>query len=85
MWDNTDYIKQNDEVKFVIGNREDYDWAKDRIAEYNLAKKCSILMSPTYTEIKSKKIVEWILEDNLDIRFQIQLHKEIWDSDKKGV
>ena len=42
-------------------------------------------MSPTYEEIKSKEIVDWILKDNLDVRFQIQLHKEIWDSDKKGV
>ena len=85
LWENINYIKQNDEIKFVIGNKEDYNWAKERITEYDLTEKCAVLMSPTYEEIKSKEIVDWILKDNLDVRFQIQLHKEIWDSDKKGV
>ena len=85
LWKNINYIKQDDEIKFVIGNKEDYKWAKERISEYGLTEKCTVLMSPTYEEIESKEIVEWILEDNLDVRFQIQLHKEIWDSAKKGV
>ena len=85
LWDNISYIKKEDEIKFVIADKKDYNWAKERIMEYNLTKKCTVLISPAYEEIKSKKIVEWILKDNLDVRFQIQLHKEIWDSNKKGV
>ena len=85
LWKNIDYIKEKDEVKFVIANKKDYNWAKEKIEEYNLTKKCSVLISPAYREIESKKIVKWILEDNLDVRFQIQLHKEIWDPEKKGV
>jgi len=85
LWDNIKYIKTKDEVKFVIANKEDYNWAKEKITQYNLTKICSVLMSPAYEEIESKIIVEWILKDNLDVRFQIQLHKEIWDPEKKGV
>ena len=85
LWENIEYIKEKDEIKFVIANKEDYNWAKQKINEYDLTKKCTVLMSPVYKEIESKEIVEWILKDSLNIRFQIQLHKEIWDSEKKGV
>ena len=85
LWDNINYLKLDDEVKFVIGNREDYDWAKNKIKKYNLINICKVLMSPTYSQIKSQTITEWILEDNLDIRFQIQLHKEIWPEEERGV
>ena len=85
LWDNINYLKVNDEVKFVIGNREDYDWAKKKIQKYNLTNICKVLMSPTYNEIEPQIITEWILEDNLDIRFQIQLHKKIWPEEERGV
>ena len=85
LWDNLNYIKKTDEVKFVIGNKSDYNWSKKIINKYNLENKCLILMSPVFGEIDNKKIIEWILKDNLNVRFQIQLHKKIWDKDKKGV
>ena len=85
LWDNVNYLKSDDEVKFVIGDREDYVWAKNKIKKYNLTNTCKVLMSPTYKEITAQTITEWILEDNLDIRFQIQLHKEIWPEEKRGV
>lgn len=85
LWENISYIKDKDEVKFVIADKKDYNWAKEKIKQYNLTKKCTVLMSPAYDEIESKKIVEWILKDKLNVRFQIQLHKEIWEPDKKGV
>ena len=85
LWENINYLKLDDEVKFVIGNREDYDWAKNKIKKYNLTNICKILMSPTYKEIRPKMITEWILEDNLDIRFQVQFHKEIWPEEERGV
>ena len=85
MWDNINYLKKNDEIKFVIGDRIDYEWTKQKIEEYKLNQICNILMSPVYGEIEPKEIVKWILEDNLKVRFQIQMHKEIWPADKKGV
>ena len=85
MWDNINYLKKNDEIKFVIGNRIDYEWTKQKIEEFKLNKICDILISPVYGEIEPKEIVKWILEDNLKVRFQIQMHKEIWPADKKGV
>ena len=85
LWENINYLKLDDEVKFVIGNREDYDWAKNKIKKYNLTNICKVLMSPTYKEIEPKMITEWILEDNLNIRFQVQLHKEIWPEEERGV
>ena len=72
-------------MKFVIGNKSDYNWSKKIIKKYNLDNKCLILMSPVFGEIDNKKIIDWILKDNLNVRFQIQLHKKIWDKDKKGV
>ena len=85
LWENVNYLKENDEVKFVIEDKQDYNWAKEKIKKYNLTDKCNILMSPSYNKIKPKKITEWILKDNLDIRFQIQLHKEIWKDTERGV
>ena len=84
-WGNIKELKKTDEVKFVIGNKTDYNWSKKIITKYNLTKKCSILMSPVYDKIKPQKIVEWILKDNLEVRFQLQIHKEIWDKNTIGV
>ena len=84
-WDNINYLKPNDEVKFIIEDREDYEWAKIKIRQYNLNKKSKILMSPSYNKIEEKEIVEWILEDNLNVKFQIQLHKIIWKNTTKGI
>ena len=85
LWDNINYLKNGDEVKFVIGDREDYDWAKRKIKKYRIEDKCSILMSPSYNQIQEKELVKWILEDNLNVRFQIQLHKKIWPEEERGV
>ena len=84
-WDNINYLKPNDEVKFIIEDREDYEWAKIKIRQYNLNKKSKILMSPSYNKIEEKEIAEWILRDNLNVKFQIQLHKIIWKDTDKGV
>jgi len=85
LFENLKYLKKTDEVKFVIGNKEDYKWTKSIIEKHELNKKCSILISPVYNRINPKEIVDWILEDNLDVRFQLQIHKEIWDEKTKGV
>ena len=85
LWKNIDYLKLKDEVKFVIGDREDYEWTKNKIKKYNLTEISNVLISPVYKQISPATITNWILEDNLKVRFQIQIHKEIWPAEQKGV
>ena len=85
LWSIVDDLQAHDEVKFVIGNREDFDWAKNRITEYSLDKICTLLFSPTFGEIDPQQIVEWILAENLPVRMQLQMHKMIWSPEEKGV
>jgi 7-carboxy-7-deazaguanine synthase len=85
-YENINYLKPFDEVKFVIGNREDYDWAKEIIEKHNLTRKVSqILMSHVFDVVENIDLAKWILEDNLNVRFQIQLHKYIWHPETRGV
>ena len=85
LWSNIDLIKKTDEIKFVIGDKKDYEWSKNIIKEYKLLNKCTVLFSPVYDKMEAKNMVEWILKDNLNVRFQTQLHKSIWPHDTKGV
>lgn len=84
-YENISFLKPTDEVKFVIGNREDYDWSKDLIEKYKLTEKCQVLFSTVFEVLDNRTLVEWILNDSLEVRFQTQLHKYIWEPDKKGV
>jgi 7-carboxy-7-deazaguanine synthase len=84
-YDNINYLKHSDEIKFVVGNREDYDWAKGIIEKYNLISKNNILMSVVFGELEPVTLVDWILEDKLNVRFQLQMHKFIWDPTATGV
>lgn len=83
-WDILHDIENHDEIKFVIGNKEDYEWSKKKIKEYKLQNK-TILFSPVFDKLESEALSEWILNDSLNVRFQIQLHKYIWHPDTKGV
>ena len=85
LYENIEHIKPTDEVKFVIGTREDYDWTKEIITKYNLTEKCPVLFSTVFGTINPATIVEWILHDKLNVRFQLQMHKYIWDPKTKGV
>ena len=85
LWSIVEDLQPHDEVKFVIGNREDFDWAKDRIKEYSLDKICTLLFSTTFGKVSPQLIVEWILVENLPVRMQMQMHKVIWSPDKQGV
>ena len=79
-------LNRGDEVKFVIGSREDYLWAKAQIGTFNLAERCgAVLFSPVFGKIEPRSIVEWLLADKLPVRFQLQLHKFIWAPETKGV
>ena len=85
LWSIVNDLQPHDEVKFVIGNREDFDWAKEMLNKYLLNEKCSILFSPTFGKIDPSLIVEWILEGDIPVRMQLQMHKLIWESERKGV
>ena len=85
-YENIAYLTRRDEVKFVIGSREDYLWSKQKIAEFDLTDRCgTVLFSPIFGRVEPRTIVGWILEDNLRVRFQLQMHKFIWSPDTKGV
>jgi len=84
-FNNLNYLLKSDEIKFVIKDRDDYNWAKGIIDRYNLIERCNILISPVYGEIEPREMAEWILEDNLNVRLQIQLHKLIWHPEMRGV
>lgn len=81
---NISMIEKKDEIKFVISSKEDYEWAKEFIEEEHLNEKAPIIFSPAYENLSYENLSEWILEDNLEVRFQVQLHKIIW-GEKKGV
>jgi 7-carboxy-7-deazaguanine synthase len=78
-------LNKNDEVKFVIGDKEDFDWAVEKIVFYQLTEKFTVLFSPVFNRLKYETLAEWILYCNLPIRFQAQIHKHIWNPNKKGV
>ncbi len=80
---NIEALSQSDEVKFVIGNRNDYEWARSIVGSYPC--RGVVTFSPVFKKVSYREVVEWILEDRLDVRFQIQLHKIIWDAEKRGV
>jgi 7-carboxy-7-deazaguanine synthase len=85
-WDNLNRLANHDEVKFVIKDREDYEFAKDVIVRYHLpARAAAILMSPVHGVLDPKTLSEWILIDRLPVRFQLQLHKYIWPPTARGV
>jgi 7-carboxy-7-deazaguanine synthase len=81
-WENIDCLTSQDQVKFVICDRKDYDWAKTIVAKYQLARRCEVLFSPAFDQQDPKELAEWILEDNLPVRFQLQLHKLLWGEEK---
>lgn len=85
-YENISYLKSSDEVKFVIGSREDYDWAKDKIMEYDLLNKVEqVLFSPVFDKVENIELAKWILDDSLNVRFQLQMHKYIWHPEERGV
>jgi 7-carboxy-7-deazaguanine synthase len=84
-WENIESLTARDEVKFVIAHETDYEWAKKVIQKYNLTARCTILMSPVFGNIENRTLAEWILRDHLHVRFQLQIHKYIWDPTTRGV
>ncbi|MCG8433266.1 MAG: 7-carboxy-7-deazaguanine synthase QueE [Gammaproteobacteria bacterium] len=79
--DNITALRKQDQVKFVICSRDDYEWSKKMLTEHRLADRCEVLFSPSHGQVDKKALAEWILEDRLPVRFQIQLHKHLWNDE----
>ncbi len=85
-WSNLDRLRPHDEVKFVIRDRVDYEYARDVIAWHGLAgRAAAIHMSPVHGVLEPRLLSEWVLADHLPVRVQLQLHKFIWDPGTRGV
>jgi len=84
LWGNLACLKDSDEVKFVLCNQTDYEWAKSILSTYKIADKCSVLFSPVYGKVNPTELAEWVLADKLPVRLQVQLHKILW-GEKPGV
>ena len=85
-WENIEHLTKRDEVKVVLADRADYEWAKGVIESHQLADRVNaVLLSPVWGELDPRDLVRWVLEDDLPVRVQIQIHKVIWGADKQGV
>lgn len=78
LWGNIERLKAKDEVKFVLCDVTDYQWAKQVLTERAITEKCAVLFSPVYSQLQPRDLAEWILADKLPVRMQIQLHKILW-------
>lgn len=82
---NLEWLQAKDEIKFVIGNRADYLWSRNIVNEYRLTDRHTVLFSPVHGAVAPADLAQWILDDRLNVRLQIQLHKIIWGADRRGV
>ena len=82
---NLDVLRATDEVKFVLADRADYEWAREVVARRRLTERLGVLLSPAHGLLDPKTLAEWILSDGLPVRLQLQLHKYIWPPDARGV
>ena len=91
LWANLDHLTERDEVKMVLKDRADFEWARKTIRKHGLEKRVregslkALLLSPVWGKLDVRSLAEWILEDDLPVRLQLQLHKLIWDADARGV
>lgn len=85
-FENVEHLTSRDEVKFVLADRADYEWAREITARFDLASRVrNVLFSPVWGELDAKVLVAWILEDALPVRFQVQIHKYVWAPETEGV
>jgi 7-carboxy-7-deazaguanine synthase len=83
--ENIEMLRRDDEVKFVVADRADYDWSREMIERHRLAGRCGVLLSPVHGALHPRLLAEWILADRLPVRLQLQIHKFIWPPDARGV
>lgn len=81
LWSNLEHLDPHDEVKFVLCDEADYQWAKKVLQKHELAQHCAVLFSPAQGQLAAKDVAEWILRDRLPVRLQVQLHKLLWGNE----
>ncbi len=84
-WENLRHLDTDDEIKFVICDRADYEWARGVVGEHGLAERHAVLFSPAFGDLEPRRLAEWILEDGLPVRLQLQIHKLVWSPSARGV
>jgi 7-carboxy-7-deazaguanine synthase len=85
LWDNVGHLQHTDEVKFVVGSREDFDWSVAKIREHAIDRRSPVLMSAVHGVLEPARLAEWVLDSGLNVRMQLQLHKYIWKPETRGV
>jgi len=81
-WENLPLLTAHDQVKFVLCDRADYDWARGIVAEHKLAERLTVLFSPSFEQLPGRELADWIVADRLPVRFQVQLHKVLWGNER---
>ncbi|HST44070.1 MAG TPA: 7-carboxy-7-deazaguanine synthase QueE [Luteimonas sp.] len=81
LWSNLSLLTAHDQVKFVLCSRRDYDWACGVLAEHRLQARCDVLFSPSKSQLAPRELADWIVDDRLPVRFQMQLHKLLWNDE----
>ena len=81
LYSNIELLTSHDQLKFVICDRDDYDWAVNKIKEYDLLNRCDVIFSTSHQQLKPQQLADWIIEDELAVRFQMQLHKYLWNDE----
>ena len=84
-WENISSLTEKDEVKFVIGNKDDFDYAVEVVEKYKLSDKCMVLFSPVFDKLGNESLARWVLDNKIPVRMQLQMHKFIWSPDTRGV
>ncbi len=85
LWDNVPLLQQKDEVKIVVASRADYEWAREVVRAHDLAERCPVLLSPAWGLLEPRLLVDWLLEDTLPVRLNLQIHKFVWGAEATGV
>jgi 7-carboxy-7-deazaguanine synthase len=80
-WENLPLLTAHDQIKFVICGREDYEWSRDLLREHRLHERCDVLFSPSKSEVSARDLADWIVADRLPVKFQMQLHKILWNDE----
>ncbi|MGA7296399.1 MAG: 7-carboxy-7-deazaguanine synthase QueE [Rhodanobacteraceae bacterium] len=78
LWSNLEHLNAHDQIKIVLADREDFEWARRMLAEHDLASRCDVLLSPVAGKLEPRTLAEWILHERLPVRFQMQMHKLLW-------
>ena len=80
-WENLPLLTAHDQIKFVICSRDDYDWARGIVADHRLSERCDVLFSPSKSDVSARDLADWIVQDRLPVKFQMQLHKLLWNDE----